>query len=139
VENRVFAPSEDFTAQARISGMAQYRALCDEAEADPEAFWRRLAESQLAWRRPFTKVLDASRAPFYTWFDDGELNVSENCLDVHLRNGQADKAAIIFEADDGAVQTVSYGQLHAKVCRIANGIRAMGYGKGDRAIIYMPM
>src|SRR5690606_18271070 len=88
---------------------------------------------------PFTKVLDESKAPFYTWFEDGELNVSENCLDVHLTNGNADKTAIIFEADDGTVEKVTYRQLHARVCRIANGIRALGYGKGDRAILYLPM
>src|SRR5690606_20802153 len=84
-------------------------------------------------------VLDESKAPFYTWFEDGELNVSENCLDVHLTNGNADKTAIIFEADDGTVEKVTYRQLHARVCRIANGIRALGYGKGDRAILYLPM
>ncbi|NYT24747.1 acetate--CoA ligase [Alcaligenaceae bacterium] len=139
VEKRVFNPGEPFSAQARIAGMDQYRALCDEAGNDPEGFWRRMAESGLVWRKPFTKVLDESNAPFYTWFEDGELNVSENCLDVHLRNGNADKTALIFEADDGTVQTVSYRQLHARVCRIANGIRALGYGKGDRAILYLPM
>src|SRR5690606_36609357 len=71
--------------------------------------------------------------------EDGELNVSENCLDVHLKNGNADKTALIFEADDGAVQRVTFRELLARVCRIANGIKALGFGKGDRAIIYMPM
>jgi len=139
VESRVFAPSDEWVANARISGMAQYSALYEEAETDPDAFWRRMAESHLAWRKPFTKILDESQAPFYTWFEDGELNVSENCLDIHLTNGNADKTAIIFEADDGAVEKVTYRQLHARVCRIANGIRALGFGKGDRAILYMPM
>lgn len=139
VENRVFDPSEEFTANARVSGMAQYKALRDEANKNPEGFWRRLAEQELTWHKPFTKVLDESKAPFYTWFEDGELNVSENCLDVHLTNGNADKTAIIFEADDGTVEKVTYRQLHARVCRIANGIRALGYGKGDRAILYLPM
>ncbi|HZH56486.1 acetate--CoA ligase [Yanghanlia caeni] len=139
VEERVFGPFDEFAANARISGMEQYRALADEANQDPEGFWRRMAESELVWHKPFTKVLDESNAPFYTWFEDGELNVSENCLDVHLQNGNADKVALIFEADDGKVETVTYRQLHARVCRIANGIRAMGYGKGDRAILYLPM
>src|SRR5690554_651895 len=139
VENRVFDPSQEFTANARVSGMAQYKALRDEANKNPEGFWRRLAEQELTWHKPFTKVLDESKAPFYTWFEDGELNVSENCLDVHLTNGNADKTAIIFEADDGTVEKVTYRQLHARVCRIANGIRALGYGKGDRAILYLPM
>lgn len=139
VEKRVIHPAQDFAANARISSMDQYRQMCEEADRDPDGFWRRLAESNIEWRKPFTKVLDESRAPFYTWFEDGELNVSENCLDVHLRNGNGDKVAIIFEADDGTVETVTYRQLHARVCRIANGIRALGYGKGDRAILYMPM
>jgi acetyl-CoA synthetase len=93
----------------------------------------------LRWRKPFTRVLDDAEAPFYRWFDDGELNVSENCLDVHLENGNADKTAIIFEADDGSANRVSYRELHARVCRIANGIVSLGFKKGDRAIIYMPM
>src|SRR5690554_7319755 len=139
VENRVFDPSQEFTANARVSGMAQYKALRDEANKNPEGFWRRLAEQELTWHKPFTKVLDESNAPFYTWFDDGELNVSESCLDVHLTNGNADKTALIFEADDGTVEKVSYRQLHARVCRIANGIKSLGYKKGDRAIIYLPM
>ena len=139
VESRVFPPSDDWVANARISGMAQYSALCEEAETNPDGFWRRMAESNLTWRKPFTKILDESQAPFYTWFEDGELNVSENCLDVHLHNGNADKTAIIFEADDGSVEKVTYRELHARVCRIANGIRALGYGKGDRAILYLPM
>lgn len=139
VEERVFSPSEAFSARARIAGMEQYRALCEEADNDPDMFWRRLAESQIVWKKPFTKVLDDTRAPFYTWFEDGELNVSENCLDVHLKNGNGDKTALIFEADDGQITSISYRDLHARVCRIANGIRALGYGKGDRAILYMPM
>ncbi|NYT60055.1 acetate--CoA ligase [Alcaligenaceae bacterium] len=139
VEHRVFSPSAKAVAGATVAGMESYKALCAEAEEDFDGFWTRLANEHLVWRKPFTKVLDESKAPFYTWFDDGELNVSENCLDVHLTNGNADKTALIFEADDGAVDKVTYRQLHARVCRIANGIRSLGYKKGDRAIIYLPM
>ncbi|HLU78503.1 MAG TPA: acetate--CoA ligase [Burkholderiaceae bacterium] len=139
IEKRVLNPSKEFVANARISGMDQYRAMYEEAERNPDTFWRTLAQENLFWRKPFTKVLDDSNAPFYTWFEDGELNVSENCLDVHVKNGNGDKTAIIFEADDGTVQTISYRDLLARVCRIANGIRSLGYGKGDRAIIYLPM
>lgn len=139
IEKRVMNPSREFVAAARISGMEQYRAMCEEANGNPDGFWRELAESNLQWRKPFTKVLDESNAPFYTWFEDGELNVSENCLDVHVKNGNGDKVAIIFEADDGTVEKITYSQLLSRVCRIANGIKTLGYGKGDRAIIYMPM
>ncbi|MBP6019531.1 MAG: acetate--CoA ligase [Burkholderiaceae bacterium] len=139
VENRVFPPTPEQIATARVSGMEAYQALCNEAEQDFDGFWTRLANEHVRWRKPFTKVLDESKAPFYTWFDDGELNVSENCLDVHVDNGNGDKVALIFEADDGTVDKVTYRQLLARVSRIANGIKALGYKKGDRAVIYMPM
>ncbi|MCC2597349.1 acetate--CoA ligase [Pusillimonas sp. MFBS29] len=139
VEHRVFSPSSRSMAGAAVAGMDSYKALCAEADEDFNGFWARLANEHLVWRKSFTKVLDESRAPFYTWFDDGELNVSENCLDVHLTNGNADKTALIFEADDGTVEKVTYRELYARVCRIANGIRSLGYQKGDRAIIYLPM
>jgi acetyl-CoA synthetase len=139
VEDRIFPPPANMVADAAVSGMESYKALCDEAEQDPQGFWGRMARENLRWTKPFTKVLDESNAPFYTWFDDGTLNVSENCLDVHLTNGNADKTAIIFEADDGKAEHISFRQLHAKVCKIANGFKALGYKKGDRAIIYMPM
>ena len=138
-ETRVFPPPEAFARQATVSGMEQYRALCDEAERDHAGFWARMAREQVLWHKPFTRVLDDSDAPFYRWFDDGELNVSHNCLDRHLGSATADKTAIIFEADDGTVTPITYRDLHARVCRFANGLKSLGYKKGDRAIVYMPM
>jgi len=139
VEKRVFPPPADAVEGAAVSGMPAYQALCEEAGCDFEGFWARLAREHLHWTRPFREVLDESKAPFYRWFGDGELNVSANCLDVHLANGNAEKTAIIFESDDGKVSTVTYRELHARVCRLANAIRAQGFKQGDRAIIYMPM
>ncbi|CAG9171967.1 Acetyl-coenzyme A synthetase [Cupriavidus laharis] len=138
-EHRVFNPPESFVRQAAISGMDAYRALCAEAERDYEGFWASRARDLLHWNKPFTKVLDESNAPFYKWFEDGELNASYNCLDRNLQNGNADKTAIVFEADDGTVTRVSYRDLHAKVCRFANGLKSRGIKKGDRVVIYMPM
>jgi acetyl-CoA synthetase len=138
-EHRVFPPSAEFVKQANVSGMEAYNALCAEAERDYEGFWARLARDELHWSKPFKQVLDESDAPFYKWFADGELNASYNCLDKNLQNGNADKVAIIFEADDGKVTKISYRDLHAKVCQLANGINALGFKKGERAIIYMPM
>jgi acetyl-CoA synthetase len=138
-ENRVFEPSPDAVRQAAISGMPAYRALVAEAQHNPDAFWSRLAKENLLWQKPFTRVLDESKAPFYRWFDDGILNASYNCLDRNLTNGNADKVAIIFEADDGAITRVTYRDLHARVCQFANGLKSLGYRKGDRAIIYLPM
>ncbi|MEM5296212.1 acetate--CoA ligase [Burkholderia sp. JPY481] len=122
-----------------IDGMAAYEALVNEARTDRSGFWARLAREHLSWHRPFTKVLDESNAPFFKWFDDGLLNASYNCLDRHLHDGNANKTAIIFEADDGTVTTITYRQLHARVCRLANGLRARGIACGDRVMIYLPM
>ncbi|HXY22028.1 MAG TPA: acetyl-coenzyme A synthetase N-terminal domain-containing protein, partial [Burkholderiaceae bacterium] len=138
-EKRVFPPDERAMRGAAISGMDAYRALCAQAQNDPDGFWRRLALENVLWRKPFSQVLDEAKAPFYQWFADGQLNASYNCLDRNLENGNADKTAIIFEADDGVVTRITYRELHAKVCQFANGLRALGYKKGDRAIIYLPM
>lgn len=138
-ETRVFDPPASFVKQANIAGMDAYRALCAEAEQDYEGFWARLAHEHLVWHKPFTKVLDESNAPFYKWFEDGELNASYNCLERNLENGNADKVAIVFEADDATITRVTYKELHARVCRFANGLKALGIKKGDRVVIYMPM
>ena len=138
-EKRIFNPPQSLASQANISGMPAYLALCAEAEKDYSGFWGRLARENLAWHKPFTQVLDESKAPFYRWFHDGELNASYNCLDRNLTNGNAEKNAIVFEADDGKVTKITYRQLHQRVCKFANALRTKGIKKGDRVIIYMPM
>jgi len=137
-ETRAFPPSESFSRNANVPGMEAYRALCREAETDYAGFWGRLAREHILWKKPFTRILDESKAPFYTWFDDGELNVSYNCLDRHLES-RGDKTAIVFEADDGKVTRITYRELHAAVCQMANGLKSIGIEKGDRVIVYMPM
>ena len=137
-ENRVFPPPPEFVKQANISGMDGYRKLCAEAEKDFNGFWARLAREEVIWKKPFSAVLDESKAPFFRWFHDGTLNASYNCLDRHLET-QPDKTAIIFEADDGQVTRITYKELHRRVCMLANGLRSRGIRKGDRVIIYMPM
>ncbi len=139
VENRVFPPPAATVAGARIAGMPAYDALCAEADADFNGFWARLARENLVWNKPFTRTLDESKAPFYKWFDDGELNASANCLDKHIGTPTEHKIAIIFEADDGTVATITYAQLLARVSQFANALKAQGIQKGDRVIIYMPM
>src|SRR5690606_9399713 len=121
------------------SGMEAYQALCREAENDFEGFWARLARENLQWTRPFTKVLDESKAPFYKWFEDGELNASANCLDRHVGTPVENKTAIVFEADDGTVTRVTFKELLARVNRFANALKAQGGRKGDRVVVYMPM
>ena len=137
-EDRIFEPSNDFVKQANVSGLKFYETLCAAAEKDYEGFWAGLAKEHLLWNKPFNKTLDSSNAPFYKWFHDGELNVSYNCLDRHLKT-QPNKTAIIFEADDGKVTKVTYKQLFHKVCQIANGLKSLSIQPGDRVIIYMPM
>jgi len=137
-ETRVFDPPRDFVARANVT-KAKFDQLNAAAAKDYAGFWAELAKRELVWHKPFTRSLDESGAPFYKWFEDGELNVSYNCLDRNLENGNAEKTAIIFEADDGAVTRVTYRELHARVCRFANGLRSLGVRKGDRVIIYMPM
>ena len=139
VENRVFEPNPELVAQARVSGMEAYHALCAEAEADYEGFWARRARELLVWHKPFNQVLDQSNKPFYRWFQDGELNASVNCLDRHIGTPVENKTAIIFEADDGAVTRITYKELLARVSQFANALKAMGVRKGDRVVIYMPM
>ena len=137
-ENRVFEPSEDFKAHANVSGMEGYNALCEKANQDYEGFWGELAQELITWKKPFTQVLDESRAPFYKWFADGVLNISYNSIDRHLAD-KANKTAIIYEKDDGSSENITYQELYERVCRFANGLKSLGVQKGDRVVIYMPM
>jgi acetyl-CoA synthetase len=139
VENRVFFPTEAQQKAARISGMEGYNALCAEADKDFEGFWARLARENVVWNKPFTKTLDESNAPFYKWFDDGELNASANCLDKHMGTPTENKTAVIFESDDGIATKTTYKELLARVSQFANALKADGIKKGDRVLIYMPM
>jgi acetyl-CoA synthetase len=138
-EIKTHLPPAALVAGARVSGMAAFEALAAEAERDHEAYWARLAREFLSWKKPFTKTLNSSDAPFFKWFEDGLLNVSYNCLDRHIDAGKGDKTALIFEADDGSVTHTSYRELLALVGRFANSLKANGVKKGDRVVIYMSM
>ncbi len=135
----VYQPSADFVKNAHISGMPAYLALCQEAETDYEGYWARLAKELITWKTPFTKVLDESKAPFFKWFEDGTLNASYNCLDRNIEKGLGNKTALIFEADGGEVTRITYNELLAKTCQIANGLKSIGIQKGDRVVIYISM
>jgi acetyl-CoA synthetase len=135
----MYPAPEAFAKAAHVSGMAAYDKLVEEARNDYEGYWARLARELVSWKKPFTKVLDQSNAPFFKWFEDGTLNVSYNCLDRQVEAGLGDKVAIIFEADDGKVTRISYRELLARTCRMANALKAQGVKKGDRVVIYMSM
>ena len=137
-ETRSFPPSDAFRQRAVVSGMDAYNALCDQADQDYTGYWGDLARNHLSWKTPFTRVFDDSNAPFFKWFDDGELNASYNCIDRHLAT-QGDKVALIFEADNGDVEHITYNDLYSRVCLFANGLKSRGIKKGDRVVLYMPM
>ncbi|HAL43965.1 MAG TPA: acetate--CoA ligase [Methylophilaceae bacterium] len=137
-EHRTFHPDQTFVDQANVSGMAHYEKLCVAANENYEQFWADLARELIVWKKPFTQTLNDSNAPFYKWFEDGELNVSYNCLDKHL-NTQPNKVAIIFEADNGDVTKVTYKELYEKVCQFSNGLKTFNLDLGDRVVIYLPM
>jgi acetyl-CoA synthetase len=136
-EDRVFPPPAVFRNHAAIKA-AELQAMHDKAAQDFVGFWADLAVAEINWQQPFTVPLDDSNAPNYRWFVGGQLNVSHNCLDVHLQS-RGDKIAIIFEGEPGDVRTLTYAQLHQEVCRFANALKAKGIGRGDRVIIYLPL
>lgn len=138
-ELKTYAPPAALAAQAAVSGMAAYEALCQEADADYTGYWARLAREFLSWKKPFTSVLNDSEAPFFKWFEDGTLNASYNCLDRNVERGLGNKTALIFEADGGEVTKVTYAELLARTCQIANGLKSLGIRKGDRVVIYIAM
>jgi acetyl-CoA synthetase len=139
-DGEVFPVPEAWAKQAHMDG-AGYEAAVAKVEADPDGYWRDVA-GRLDWIKPFTVVKDTSfnREDFRVrWYADGVLNVSVNCLDRHLET-RGDQAAIIWESDSGETsETLSYRQLHAETCRMANVLKAKGVKKGDRVTIYLPM
>ena len=138
-ESRIFLPKSDFSKNARIKNMQDYKKICDYAEKDYENYWGKKALEELNWFKPFTKILDESSAPFYKWFNDGLLNASYNCIDKNIENGNGEKIAILFETDNGESYSITFNELLKKVCKLANALKKLGFVKGDVAIIYMPM
>jgi acetyl-CoA synthetase len=138
-ELTIHQPSDAFVKQATVSGMAAYQALCKKAETDYEGFWAEQARRLISWKTPFTKILNQSDAPFFKWFEDGTLNASYNCLDRNIEKGHGNKTALIFEADGGEVTKITYSQLLAKTCQMANALKSIGVKKGDRVMIYISM
>ncbi|HUL85051.1 MAG TPA: acetate--CoA ligase [Actinomycetota bacterium] len=132
-ERREFPPSDAFRAQALVND----RALYERAEADHEAFWAEQAE-RLTWFRRWDTVMDW-KPPWVTWFAGGSLNASYNCLDRHVENGGGDKVAYHWEGEPGDTRTITYAELLEDVCRLANALRSLGVGKGDRVNIYLGM
>lgn len=138
-EERLFPPTAEFSAQARIKSLEEYKSLYDRAKADPLKFWSELAEQELHWFQKWDTVLDWSNPPFAKWFVNGKINLSYNCLDRHLDSDRRNKPAIVWEGEPGDSKTLTYAELHQEVCKFANVLKSLGVKKGDGVGIYMPM
>ena len=127
--------------QAKSTIYQQYLDQYTGSVQNAEGFWQAVGQ-RIDWIKPFTRVKDVSFQPgdvHIRWYEDGTLNASANCVDRHLAS-RADQPAIIWEPDTpGATRIITYQQLHDEVCRSANAMKALGVGKGDRVMIYMPM
>ncbi|WP_426698311.1 acetate--CoA ligase [Rhodanobacter soli] len=138
--SKLYPVNPSFAAAARLRH-DDYTRLYAESVNDPEGFWGRIGQ-RLDWIKPPTKIKDVSFDPkdlHIRWYEDGELNVSANCLDRQLEK-RGDKVAIIFEGDDPKEsRKITYRELHAEVCKFANTLKHLGVVKGDRVAIYLPM
>ena len=140
-ENRVFAPSAEFSAKANVRSLEEYEAMYRQSVEQPEEFWAEAA-GELAWFAPWTKVLEPGKDGTglgAKWFVDGKLNISHNCVDRHALGARKDKVALLWEGEPGEVRRLTYGDLHERVQRFANVLKGLGIKKGDRVAIYMGM
>lgn len=137
-ELRSFEPQKEFQKNAYVKSLAEYKKIWQDSVDNPESFFSKKAKELLDWQTPFTKVLEWEE-PFAKWFSDGKINASYNCLDRHVLKGDGDKTAIFWEGEPGDTRRLSYKELLSDVGKCANGLKALGIGKGDRVTIYMPM
>lgn len=137
-ENRVFNPSHEFSENALIKNLDEYKKIYQESIENPEKFWGEKAEA-ITWFKKWDSVFKYTEKPFVKWFDGGKINVAYNCLDRHLLTERKNKAAIIWVAENGWTRTFTYQQLHDEVCRFSNVLKKKGVGKGDRVAVYLPM
>ncbi len=134
-----YYPNKEHVKNASIKSMDEYNELMNAAKEDYEGFWGKFANEKIDWIKPYDNVLDESEAPFYKWFIGGKLNVAYQCVDRHLKT-KKNKAAIIFEGDNGDKRVLTYLELAYEVSRTANMFKnEFGIKKGDRVVLYMPM
>ncbi len=138
-DGKIYNILPDAAAKAHISE-EKYQEMYAQSISDPDSFWAEQAKEFITWFKPWDKVQNGNfNEGNIRWFEGGKLNVSYNCLDRHLET-RGDKVAIIWEGDDPQVsQNITYKELHEKVCRFANVLKARGAKKGDRICIYLPM
>ena len=138
--DKIFPVPDNYKNSAHVTKEV-YEDLCQQAETDPEKFWDKIGK-RVDWIKPYSKIKDVTwskKNVDINWYYDGKLNVSENCIDRHLKD-KADDIAIIWEGDnpDESLK-ISYKELHKKVCNLSNALKNNGVKKGDRITIYMPM
>ena len=138
--DKIFPVPENYKNSAHVTKEI-YEDLCQQAETDSEKFWDKIGK-RVDWIKPYSKIKDVTwskKNVDINWYYDGKLNVSENCIDRHLKD-KADDIAIIWEGDnpDESLK-ISYKELHKKVCNLSNALKNNGVKKGDRITIYMPM
>jgi acetyl-CoA synthetase len=139
-EKRTFPPSKEFSSRAHIKSMEEYNAIYKRSVENPEGFWAEMAEKNITWFKKWDKVLEWNfDKPDIKWFIGGKLNASYNCIDRFINTPLRNKAAIIWEADDGSYKTYTYQQLYYEVNKFANVLKKHGVKKGDRVTIYLPM
>ena len=143
-EKRAFPPPAELASQAHIPSVEAYQEIYDRSINEPDAFWLEMAKG-LTWIKEPSQAREytwdtRNRVVEHTWFADGTLNISVNCLDRHLDTERADKPALIWQGEaDEETQTWNYRELHAEVCKFANVLKSFGVEKGDRVCLYMPM
>jgi len=137
-EKREFPPSKEFSEKAHIKSLEQYKEIYKKSLENPDEFWAEQAEN-LDWFEKWHTVFRYTKKPFVKWFEGGKLNVSYNCLDRHLKTWRKNKAAIVWEGEDGTNRTFTYQKLHRDVCKFANVLKKKGIKKGDRVCIYLSM
>lgn len=136
-EKRKFPPPSDFSENAHISSMEEYEKLYNKAAKDPEKYWAGIAEN-FHWEKKWNKVLDW-KSPYAKWFDGGTTNICYNAVDRHVNSWRKNKAAVIWEGEEGEQRVLTYGELHRQVSKFANVLKIAGVKPGDRVAIYMGM
>ncbi len=136
-EQRIFYPHEEFSRKAMIKSMKDYSKIYKKSIQNPEKFWAEKA-NELEWFKKWNTVLRNDQG-FFKWFEGGQLNISYNCLDRHVKSGNANKKALIWEQESGKYSIYTYGQLLKEVCKFANVLKGRGVRRGDVVQIYLPM
>ena len=137
MKDKVYNPQKNIT-NPYIKDLDEYKSMYEDSINNPKEFFSEMAKENLDWIKPFTQVTNGNFEDA-TWFEDGKLNISVNCIDRHLEEN-ANKTALIWEGDNPSeTSSVSYQELHDEVCKLSNALKELGITKGSRVCIYMPM